>query len=70
MTSLKDIYLINGFKNVSVEKFKQLPVLWKGNFINKFLSELTRLIVPDYFIKKNKWIRFSKEIMLLSVGQK
>ncbi len=70
MTSLKDIYLINGFKNVSVEKFKQLPVLWKGNFINKFLSELTRLIVPDYFIKKNKWIRFSKEIMLLSVGRK
>jgi len=70
MTSLKDIYLINGFKNVSVEKFKQLPVLWKGNFINKFLSELTRLIIPDYFIKKNKWIRFSKEIMLLSVGQK
>ena len=38
MTSLKDIYLINGFKNVSVEKFKQLPCLWSNNFFLKILS--------------------------------
>tara|TARA_B110001450_G_C17667372_1_gene500225 strand:+ start:7722 stop:8393 length:672 start_codon:yes stop_codon:yes gene_type:complete len=68
--SLSDIYLINGFINPSVEKFKQLPILWKGNFITSFLSEATRLIVPDYFNKKYKWVRFSKEIMLLGFAQK
>ena len=45
-TSLKDIYLINGFKSASVEKFKQLPILWNGNLIAKFLSEATRFLVP------------------------
>ena len=69
-TSLKDIYLINGFKNASVEKFKQLPVLWDGNFILSFFSEVTRLLVPNYLSTKYKWVRFSKEIMLLSFGEK
>ena len=69
-TSLKDIYLINGFKSASVEKFKQLPILWNGNLIAKFLSEATRFLVPTWLSKKFKWVRFSKEIMLLSFGQK
>jgi SAM-dependent methyltransferase len=70
VNSLRDIYLINGFKNVSVEKFKQLPNLWNGNYIKKFLSEATRIIAPNHLSKKYKWVRFSKEIMLLSLGQK
>jgi SAM-dependent methyltransferase len=72
--SLEDIYLITGFKDVKVESFKQLPVLWNNSTIIKnffkFFSELTRLLVPDYFRFKFKWIRFSKEIMLLSFGKK
>jgi SAM-dependent methyltransferase len=72
--SLEDIHLITGFKDVKVESFKQLPVLWSNttvikNFF-KFFSEVTRLLVPDYFRFKFKWIRFSKEIMLLSFGKK
>ena len=35
-----------------------------------FLSEITRILVPDYFRMKNKWLRFSKELMLLSYGIK
>lgn len=72
--SLIDIHSIYGFKNIKVESFKQLPILWSSNFflrnIFKFLSELTRIFVPDYFKMKSKWIRFSKEIMLLSFATK
>jgi SAM-dependent methyltransferase len=72
--SLENIHLITDFKNVKVESFKQLPILWSNNFfINylfKFFSEITRIFVPDYFRLKFKWIRFSKEIMILSFGTK
>lgn len=68
--SLEDIHYIAGFKNVKVQSFKQLPILWSDNFIIKntfsVLSELTRLLVPENFRMTNKWIRFSKELMLLS----
>ncbi len=72
--SLRDIHSIHGFKNIEVESFKQLPILWSNNFflrnVFKFLSELTRIFVPEYFRMKFKWIRFSKEIMLLSFATK
>jgi len=72
--SLQDIHLINGFKNVKVESFKQLPILWSDNFLIKnlfgFFSGVTRILVPEYFRLKFKWIRFSKEIMLLSIANK
>ena len=72
--SLQDIYLVSGFKDVKVVSFKQLPILWSNNFfiknLFKFLSEMTRIFIPDYFRLKFKWIRFSKEIMLLSFGIK
>lgn len=67
--SLRDIHLIAGFKDVKVSSFKQLPCLWSKKphvFILKFLSFLTRVLIPDYFRLKIKWIRFSKELMLLS----
>ncbi len=70
LNSLKEIYLIHGFKNVQVKKFKQLPSLWNENKILYHMSELTRFFVPNFFKKKNKWIRFSKEIMLLAYGEK
>ena len=76
ITSLKDIQLISGLKNVQVQRFKQLPILWnkknKKNFkifFLSFLSELTRILIPNVF-KKYKWVRFSKEIMLLSISIK
>jgi len=72
--SLEDIHSITGFRNVKVISFKQLPILWNSNIVIKnffkFFSEATRLLVPDYFRLKLKWIRFSKEIMLLSSGTK
>ena len=71
--SLKDIHEMNNFKNIQVESFKQLPIIFENNsysFFFNFLSFLTRILTPDYFRMKNKWIRFSKEIMLLSIANK
>lgn len=71
--SLRDIQEMNGFKEIKIESFTQLPVLFEKkyySFFFKFLSFLTRIILPDFLRMKNKWIRFSKEIMLLSVAKK
>ena len=71
--SLRDIHNTHNFKEVKVESFKQLPILFNKNFFYYFFnlsSVLTRILVPDIFIMSNKWIRFSKEIMLLSYAKK
>jgi|TARA_B100001971_G_C18236750_1_gene567807 ubiquinone/menaquinone biosynthesis C-methylase UbiE len=72
-TSLELIQKVSNFKNIQVESFKQLPILWKSNpfvYILKLLSFLTRILIPCYFKRKSKWVRFSKEIMLLSTAYK
>lgn len=71
--SLKDLKAIIGFKNIQVESFKQLPILWKKNLFTPFihfLSFLTRVMIPEKFRTKSKWIRFSKEIMILCKAEK
>lgn len=71
ISSLGDILKIHGFESVNVIFFKQLPILWtKIGFFMKPVSYLTRIITPRYFSKYSKWIRFSKEIMLLSSAYK
>jgi ubiquinone/menaquinone biosynthesis C-methylase UbiE len=71
ITSLNDILKIHGFKNVDVIFFKQLPILWtKLAFIIRPISYITRIFTPRYLSKYSKWIRFSKEIMLLSSANK
>ena len=73
--SLKDIQAINGFNDIEVEFFRQLPFLWhRKKFI--IFAEMTRLLLPDFLYtiesnsSLNKWIRFSKEIMLLASARK
>jgi SAM-dependent methyltransferase len=71
--SCRDIHLINGFINVHVESFKQLPILWNEGYTKIFLrvlSFLTRVLLPDFLKKYSKWIKFSKEIMILSYAEK
>jgi len=67
--SLHDIHQMHGFEEIIVEKFRQLPIVWKYPWLIS-VTELTRLLVPDLFKKKYKWVRFSKEIMLLSFAKK
>ncbi len=67
--SLKDIQKINGFIDVRVEFFRQLPILWEKKWLIPF-SQLTNLLAPNFLKKKSKWVKWSKEIMLLSSSLK
>lgn len=69
-SSLRDIQLIHGFENVQVERFRQLPVLWGAGGLLLPFAELTRLLIPGFLKPYSKWVRFSKEIMLLSSATK
>lgn len=74
INSLKEIHLIHGYKNVKVERFRQLPIIWKkdGGYNNFFtlLSKITSFIAPKTLKKNFKWVKFSKEVMLLSSAEK
>jgi len=63
--SLRDILLINGFNNVEVSYFKQLPFLWSMPYLLP-LSLLIKWFVPPCFSKYSKLVKFSKSAMLLS----
>lgn len=65
-TSLNDIYAIHGFSDIKVEKFRQLPLLWKYPGLAIF-SKIIALVCPR---SKIKAVRFSKEIMLLGYAVK
>lgn len=69
-SSLRDIQLIHGFENVQVERFRQLPVLWGAGRWLLPAAELTRLLSPGFLKPRSTWVRFSKEIMLLSTATK
>jgi SAM-dependent methyltransferase len=69
MTSLRDILLIHGFEQVLVEEFLQLPVVWKLPWV-KLLSTMVAIFTPQSFVHKFKFVRFSKEVMLLSSAVK
>ena len=73
--SLGDIHKLHGFTDISFENFIQLPLIWdnkdlKSNFFYNFCSKLTKVLAPNFLKNKSKWVRFSKEIMLLSVAKK
>lgn len=68
--SLRDIFLINSFENVTVEHFRQLPILWGVGKVLLPLAELTRLLFPPFLKPFSKWVRFSKEVMLLAYATK
>lgn len=71
LESLRDIQIIHGFESVQVEFFRQLPSTWyaMASFAIP-LAEVTRLLSPTFLKKQSKWVRFSKEIMLLSCSRK
>ncbi len=71
LSSLKDIQLIHGFEDVTVEFFRQLPSTWtQMSNLTVPIAEISRLFLPSQLKKFSKWVRFSKEIMLLSSSKK
>lgn len=77
--ALKNLMLMSGFKNVKVFYFYQLPIVWKYPII-KYVSKIISFLRIPYspfnetFISKfnrlNKFIRFSREVMLFGYGEK
>ena len=65
LESLRDLLLIHQFSDVSVDRFRQLPLLWRYPKALLPLAELTRWAAPQAMKRHNKWVKFSKEIMLL-----
>ena len=63
--SLRDIMLIHSFEEVEVGEFLQLPIVWKFPWM-KYLSKIIACVTPQVTVKKFKFVRFSKEVMLLS----
>ena len=71
LESLRDIQIIHGFDEVKVEFFRQLPSTWhKMSVVAIPLAEISRLLSPNILKKRSKWVRFSKEIMLLASSRK
>lgn len=70
MSSLRDIQVIHGFENIRVARFRQLPVLWDSGAWLLPVAELTRIFAPAFLKPYSKWVRFSKEIMLISSATK
>ncbi|MBI2274139.1 MAG: class I SAM-dependent methyltransferase [Bacteroidetes bacterium] len=65
--ALHDIYLITDFDNISIIKFRQLPIVWKYPLLNIFC----RLISPFIPVRtKNKFLRWSRELMLIGYAEK
>ena len=64
---LEDILKIHSFKDVNVYKFRQLPIVWKYPQLNL----LSKIIAPFVPVRtKNKFLRFSRELMLVSSATK
>ena len=57
------------FKDVTSEKFIQLPKVWNSK-LWYMVSSLIRTAGPVKKIYKNKFIRFSRELMILGTGIK
>lgn len=68
-SSLQDLKLIAGFRDVESEYFRQLPIVWRFPWV-KYFCDFVRFVAPSQLSKNSKFIRFSKEIMLLASGRK
>jgi len=65
--SLEEIYKIHGFREVEVFKFRQLPIVWRYPYLNN----ICKLISPFIPLRtKNKFFRWSRELILVGCGYK
>lgn len=67
--SLTAIQMAGSFVDVHTRYFRQLPSVWRIPALVA-ATEIVRVSLPQFLSKYSKWIRFSKEIMLLSSARK
>lgn len=67
LTGLRECIQTHGFRIVEAVRFRQLPILWERPYLRP-LSDAAALL-PSAF-KRSKFVRFSKEWMLLVVADR
>ena len=65
--SLRDIYRMCNYSDVRVVKFRQLPIVWKLPVLNYFCAFIAPFVPPR---TTNKFLRWSRELMLIGYGNK
>jgi ubiquinone/menaquinone biosynthesis C-methylase UbiE len=66
---VKDTLKVFGFHEAEAEVFYQLPSVWKYPSV-KVICKILQLFGPVKKMSKNKFYRFSRELMILGVGTK
>ena len=69
VSGLKDLLFMHGFQNAEAELFYQLPILWKYPAV-KIVAQALQVLGPVKKIEKNKFIRWSRELMILANATK
>jgi SAM-dependent methyltransferase len=67
LISLRDIYRIQGFTDVQVFKFRQLPLVWKYPALNYLCAALSPFVPVR---TKTTFLKWSRELMLCGNGKK
>ena len=64
--TMNNLYEVSGFKEIKIEYFKQLPILWESSLFKK-LSDLIAPLIKERENSKLRWIR---ERQILGIGKK
>lgn len=67
--SLEQILELTNFTKIKVFTFRQLPMTWNNKLV-MLLSKLISLLPYSPYKVKQKWFRWSKELMIYSEGVK
>ena len=65
--ALRDIFLICDFENITVFRFRQLPIVWRNPSLNLFCAAISPFIPVR---TQNKFLRWSRELMLVGCAYK
>jgi ubiquinone/menaquinone biosynthesis C-methylase UbiE len=65
--ALKDAYDMYGFSEITVFKFRQLPIVWKYPKLNYLCAAISPFVSVR---AENKFLRWSRELMLVGIGVK
>ena len=67
--ALRDALKMFRFRAVESEAFYQLPVVWKHPWV-KIVCKMLQMLGPVKKVHKNKFYRFSRELIILASGIK
>lgn len=67
VVSLRDIFKMCDFERISVDIFRQLPIVWRFPVLNHFCAAISPFVPVR---TENKFLRWSRELMLVGCAYK